>query len=83
MGVAKRKLNPQELELVETYRKAGVEPVGVDLASRKIQVCYLRKNGSVFNGQLKHEDFFKFIENSDFFKKQCSRIDLLMNLVLH
>ena len=23
MGVAKRKLNPQELELVETYRKAG------------------------------------------------------------
>ena len=32
MGVAKRKLNPQELELVETYRKAGVEPVGVDLA---------------------------------------------------
>lgn len=28
MGVAKRKLNPQELELVETYRKAGVEPVG-------------------------------------------------------
>ena len=65
MGVAKRKLNPQELELVETYRKAGIEPVGVDLASRKIQVCYLRKNGSVFNGQLKREDFFKFIENSE------------------
>ena len=64
-GVAKRKLNPQELELVETYRKAGIEPVGVDLASRKIQVCYLRKNGSVFNGQLKREDFFKFIENSE------------------
>ena len=65
MGTAKKKLNPQELELVEAYRRAGVEPVGVDLASRKIQVCYLRKNGTVFNSQLKREDFFKFIENKD------------------
>ncbi len=65
MSTAKKKLNAQELALVESYRQRGLEPVGVDLASRKFQVCYVRKNGTVFNGQLNRDAFFEFIENKN------------------
>lgn len=66
MSTAKCQLNSGERGLVEQHRSKGFEVVGIDLAARTFQVCYLGKRGNMINKALTREKFLEFIKEPPF-----------------
>ena len=62
MSAAKCQLNEAEKKLLKEKQARGVTVVGIDLASRVIQVCYLQKNGTLYNKPKTRDEFIKFLE---------------------
>ncbi len=61
------RLEPDELETVKAQFKLGHIPVGVDLAARTFQVCYVDPNTlKLKNRDLTREEFLDFIEHPIF-----------------
>ncbi|MGN0916104.1 MAG: IS110 family transposase [Succinivibrio sp.] len=64
-----RQLSSSELSFVRNFLKSGLFPVGVDLASRTFQICYVDiRSGKLINKALTREQFEDFFTNSDFGK---------------
>ena len=69
--MANAKANPLsegELQLYELHIGNGLVPVGVDLAARTFQVCYLTEKHHLKNKSLNRKDFFEFLTNPPFDK---------------
>lgn len=66
MGTTKCQLNEGEYELVGQHRARGYEPVGIDLAARVFQVCFIGKRGGVISRQLNRDEFLKFVKEPPF-----------------
>ena len=58
-----QKLNEGELSLYSMLISQGYVPVGVDLAARVFQVCYLTDKQKIKNKALSREAFLDFLNN--------------------
>ena len=58
-----QKLNEGELSLYSMFISQGYVPVGVDLAARVFQVCYLTDKQKIKNKALSREAFLDFLNN--------------------
>ena len=56
-----QKLNEGELALYSMHLSSGYIPVGVDLAARVFQVCYLTDKQKIKNKALSREAFLDFL----------------------
>jgi len=69
MANAKAKpLSEGEMQLYELHIGNGLVPVGVDLAARTFQVCYLTEKHQLKNKSLSRKDFLEFLSNPPFDK---------------
>lgn len=75
MSAAKCQLNEAELKLLKEKQDRGVTVVGIDLAARVIQVCYLQKNGTLYNKPKSRDEFIKFLEEPPFTGKILAGIE--------
>ena len=75
MSAAKCQLNEAELKLLKEKQARGVTVVGIDLATRVIQVCYLQKNGTLYNKPKTRDEFIKFLEEPPFTGKILAGIE--------
>ena len=63
MSAAKCQLNEAEKKLLKEKQARGVTVVGIDLAARVIQVCYLQKNGTLYNKPKTRDEFIIYRQN--------------------
>ncbi|MBP5243392.1 MAG: hypothetical protein J6Z28_01565 [Succinivibrio sp.] len=63
-----QKLNEGELSLYSMFISQGYVPVGVDLAARVFQVCYLTEMQKIKNKALSRGAFLVFLKNPPFTK---------------
>ena len=75
MSAAKCQLNEAEKKLLKEKQARGVTVVGIDLAARVIQVCYLQKNGTLYNKPKTRDEFIKFLEEPPFTGKILAGIE--------
>ena len=75
MSAAKCQLNEAEKKLLKEKQARGVTVVGIDLAARVIQVCYLQKNGTLCNKSKTRDEFIKFLEEPPFTGKILAGIE--------
>ena len=61
-----QKLNEGELSLYSMLISQGYVPVGVDLAARVFQVCYLTEKQKIKNKALSREAFLDFLKSPPF-----------------
>lgn len=61
-----QKLNEGELALYSMHLSSGYIPVGVDLAARVFQVCYLNEKQKIKNKALSREAFLDFLKSPPF-----------------
>ncbi|MBO6259040.1 MAG: hypothetical protein J6M93_06890, partial [Succinivibrio sp.] len=61
-----QKLNEGELSLYSMLISQGYVPVGVDLAARLFQVCYLTEKQKIKNKALSREVFIDFLKSPPF-----------------
>ena len=61
-----QKLNEGELALYSMHLSSGYIPVGVDLAARVFQVCYLTEKQKIKNKALSREAFLDFLKSPPF-----------------
>ena len=61
-----QKLNEGELSLYSMLISQGYVPVGVDLAARVFQVCYLTEKQKIKNKVLSREAFLDFLKSPPF-----------------
>ena len=62
-----QKLNEGELALYSMQLSVGYVPVGVDLAARVFQVCYLTEKQKIKNKALSREAFLDFLKSPPFY----------------
>ena len=61
-----QKLNEGELALYSMHLSSGYIPVGVDLAARVFQICYLNEKQKIKNKALSREAFLDFLKSPPF-----------------